>query len=186
MVLPAGGIRDAAGNGMVEYSFTFSTGSSVGGNLPPEVTSYSASTYPAMPGQSVTLTAAATDPDGDSVEYRFDFGDGSASTPWSSTPSAVHSYPEEGHYQTTVQVRDPSGSLSTRRLTVTVVVPPAGPRPSASGPLLCDETGRRLWTVNPDNDTLTAVDIDTLAVLFEVSTCDDPRSVAAASGARFG
>jgi hypothetical protein len=35
VVLADGGIRDAAGNGMVGYSFTFSTGGTVNGNLPP-------------------------------------------------------------------------------------------------------------------------------------------------------
>ena len=77
VVLPAGGIKDAAGNGIEGYAFTFSTGSDVGGNLPPEVTSLTASSYPVAPAANLTLTAAATDPDTDPIEYRFDFGDGS-------------------------------------------------------------------------------------------------------------
>ncbi len=48
---PAGGIRDAAGNGMQEYGFLFST------------------------GEAIQFTVSATDPEDDALEYRFDFGD---------------------------------------------------------------------------------------------------------------
>ncbi|MEM7353592.1 MAG: Ig-like domain-containing protein, partial [Acidobacteriota bacterium] len=177
VVLPAGGITDAVGNGMEAYSFTFSTGGSVGGNAPPTVDSFTASTYPVPPGQSFTLQAAATDPNGDPVEYRFDFGDGSPRTAWSSSGSAVYNYAVAGHYQTTVQVRDDAGALATDTLTVTAIDAPAGPLPTHSAPLVCDEVDRRIWTVNPDNDSLTAIDADSLASVLEVPVCGDPRSL---------
>jgi len=179
VVLPEGGIEDAAGNGMVGYSFTFSTGSSVGGNQPPTVDAFTASAYPSPPGQSLTLTAAATDPEGGAVEYRFDFGDGSPRTPWSATPSAGHLYPDPGHYRAVVQARDAAGAIASRRLTVTVLDPPAEPRPTRSSPIVCDAAGRRTWSVNPDNHTVTAV--DSPAVDFEVPACADPRSLALSS-----
>ncbi|MDY7095868.1 MAG: PKD domain-containing protein, partial [Acidobacteriota bacterium] len=178
VVLPAGGIKDAAGNGMEGYSFTFSTGSAVGGNQSPVVNGFTASVHPAAPGQSVTFAATASDPDMDSVEYRFDFGDGSPRTAWSSSASAAHVYATSGHFQATVQVRDPSGSLATATRTTTVLTVPAGPRPTQSAPVICDDGGRRVWTVNPDNDTVTAVNADSLAVLMEVPVCADPRSLA--------
>lgn len=178
VVLPAGGIRDAAGNGMVGYSFTFSTGGSVAGNGAPDIDSLTASSYPVSPGASVTLTASATDPESDPVEYRFDFGDGSPKTEWSSSPSVATNYPDPGHYRATVQARDPSGALASRTLTVTVLDPPAGPPPTRSSSLACDAAGRRAWAVNPDNDTVTAVHLDALTADFEVPACDDPRSVA--------
>lgn len=178
VVIPAGGIKDAAGNGIVGYSFTFSTGPALGGNGPPVVTGLVASAYPAAPGASVTLSATATDPDSDPLEYRFDFGDGSPKTAWSSTPAVAASYAAAGHYRASVQVRDPSGSIASDTTTVTVMTPPTGPRPTNSSPILCDQAGRRLWAVNPDNDTLTAIDADTLVKAIEVPVCDDPRSVA--------
>ncbi|MEM9593044.1 MAG: Ig-like domain-containing protein [Acidobacteriota bacterium] len=178
VIFPAGGIKDAAGNGMEGYSFTFSTGSTVGGNRPPEVGSLTASAYPAAPGAAVTLTAAATDPDGDSLEYRFDFGDGSPRTPWSSSTTAVHAYGDRGHYQATAQARDPSGSLASRAATVTVLTAPAGPFPTAGGQIACDASARRVWKVDPDNDSLAAIDADALSLEVEVAVCDDPRGVA--------
>ena len=179
--LPAGGIKDAAGNGMEGYSFTFSTGSSVGGNAPPVVDSFTASSHPVPPSQTVTLSATATDPESDPIEYRFDFGDGSPRTAWSAATSAPHAYSTSGHYQATVQVRDDSGSLASSALTLTVVDPPTGPLPTHSSPLVCDDVGRRIWTVNPDNGTLSAIHADTLATVFEVAACADPRSLGLSS-----
>ena len=178
VIFPEGGIQDAAGNGMVGYSFTFSTGSAVGGNLPPEIQSLSASAYPVSPGASVTLTVSATDPDLEALEYRFDAGDGSPKTPWSSSTSVAHSYADPGHYKATVQARDAAGSLASETTTVTVYTPPVGPRPTRSTPIWCDDPGRRVYRVNPDQNTLTALHADSLAVLFEVPVCEDPRSVA--------
>ncbi|MCB1032827.1 MAG: Ig-like domain-containing protein, partial [Acidobacteria bacterium] len=181
VVLPAGGIKDAAGNGIEGYSFSFSTGGSVGGNQAPEVQSFTVSHYPAAPGQQLTFTAAGSDPESLPLEYRFDFGDGSASTAWSSAPTALHAYASTGHFQATVQVRDPAGSLATAAAQVTVLTPPAGTRPTHSSGIV--RANRRIWSVNPDNDTLTAVHADTLVKEVEVPVCDDPRSVAvAASG----
>jgi len=178
VVLPAGGIEDVAGNGMEGYSFTFSTGAVVGGNQPPTISSFDATPYPAAPGSTVTLSASASDPDGDPVEYRFDLGDSTPKTAWSTSTSTTASYPDSGHYRTTVQVRDPSGSISTESRSVTVLVAPQGPQPTTSSQILCDEPNRRIWAVNPDNDTITAVSADGLSKEVEIPVCDDPRSVA--------
>ncbi|REJ86125.1 MAG: PKD domain-containing protein [Acidobacteria bacterium] len=178
VVLPAGGIQDAVGNGMVGYSFTFSTGSAVGGNGAPQVDSFTATPYPVDPQDDVSFSASASDPDDDPLEYRFDFGDGSPRTAWSPGTGALHSYDAPGHYRATVQARDPQGALATRAATVTVVAQPAGPLPTQSSQIACDDGGRRVYKVNPDNDTLAAVDADSLGVELEVPTCDGPRSVA--------
>lgn len=178
VLLPAGGIKDAAGNGMVGYSFTFSTGSTLAGNAPPDIYSLTVSHYPVAPGQSVTLTAVASDPDDDPLEYRFDFGDGSEKTPWASAAFVATSYAQPGHYRAAVQVRDTSGSIAGGTHTVTVTVPPSGPAPRNSSPIACAAAARRVYTVNPDNGTLAAIDADSAALLFEVAICDDPRSVA--------
>ncbi len=178
VVLPAGGIEDVAGNGMEAYSFTFSTGSTVAGNLTPVIDSFTASDYPATPGQNVTFTASVSDPDMESVEIRFDFGDGSPKTAWGAATMTNHSYADPGHYQAKIQTRDPSGVIATGTLTVTVISPPVGPRPTHSSQIVCDEANRRIWTVNPDNDIVTAIDADTLAKLFEVPVGKDPRSLA--------
>ncbi len=183
VVIPAGGIKDAAGNGISGYSFTFSTGTSINGNTPPEISSFTVSDYPVSPGNSATLSASATDADAgaDAIEYRFDLGDGSAKTAWSSTGSVAATYADPGHYRASVQVRDSAGSITSETQIVTVVVAPTGPPPTNSSPILCDDTSRRVWVVNPDNDSVTSIDADSLQLVLEFPVCDDPRSVAVSS-----
>jgi hypothetical protein len=87
----AGGIKDVAGNGILPYSFSFSTGSNVaGGNASPQISAFSASPSPTIPGTVVTLSAAATDADGDGLEYRFTFGENGAVREWDASPTAAH------------------------------------------------------------------------------------------------
>ena len=175
------GIEDAVGNPMVPYTFNFSTGSTVNGNLPPVPTSFDVSVYPVQPSASVTLNATATDPDLDPVEYRFDFADGRPKTNWSSTGSVTTSYSSPGHYRASVQVRDPSGALASRTTTVTVLVPPVGPAPSNSAPIYCDSTSSELWVVNPDNGTVSNLDAQSLTTNYETTVCEDPRNLTRSS-----
>jgi DNA-binding beta-propeller fold protein YncE len=172
-------LRDAAGNAMTEaYAFTFSTGASVGGNLPPEVTLFTAAPYPVAPNADAAFDAAATDPNpGDTLQFRFDFGDGTPKTAWGAASSTTHAYAAPGHYRATVQVRDGSNVVASRNAVVTVLAP-TGAAPGQSSSLACHAPSRRVFAVNPDADTLAEVDADTLAVVREITVCDDPRGVA--------
>ncbi len=171
-------IRDAAGNAMESYAFTFSTGASVVGNLPPAVTAFTLTPYPVAPGANATLSVSATDPDaGDTLQFRFDFGDGTPKTAWSASTNAQHAYVVAGHYRATAQVRDPSNVIASRSEVVTVLTPPAT-LPTHSSSIACHAPGRRVWTVNPDADTITEINADTLAIVREIAVCDDPRTLA--------
>lgn len=187
-----GGIKDVAGNGIVGYSFTFSTGNSVaGGNASPQISSFSAAPSPTIPGSEVTLTAAATDADvGDLLEYRFTFGEGSAVREWSPLATASHVYASAGHYGVKVQVRDvrTGTPLSVVSQTGTISVVPAPPvnRPRKSSPIALNESTRRVWVVNPDNDSVSLINADThtqlaemnLNTLLSIPDSVDPRNVA--------
>ena len=191
VLIPAGGIQDAAGNGIEGYSFTFSTGDAVGGgNGAPEIASFSASAAPAVPGQSITFSAVASDPENDPLQYRFSFGDGTPTTAWDSVTSVNHSFAASGHYPVKVQVRDvkPDGSHSvvTRTLTLSVAPIPTGPLPTHSSQLALHEPSRRLWSVDPDNGLLVRINADSraveqqinLAALLGVSGAVTPTGVA--------
>ncbi len=196
VVIPEGGIKDAVGNGIEAYSFTFSTGSSIeGGNQSPVISGFTVTEAPFEPGIPVTATAAATDPEGDPLEYRFTFGDGTPPTSWSAAGSAIHTYAATGHYDVKVQVRDrkPDGSTSTVTNIITVTVAPqlAGPFPTHSSPLALDASHRRVWAVNPDNDSITMIDADLHHVILEIDLTAhipresiDPRSVTVAGDGR--
>jgi hypothetical protein len=187
----AGGIKDVAGNGILPYSFSFSTGSSVaGGNASPQVSTFSASPSPTTPGTEVTFNAAATDADSDSLEYRFTFGEAGAVREWDGSSTASHTYATAGHFGVKVQVRDVRAgvALSTVSQTGTVSVVPAPPavRPAKSSPIALDAAGRRVWVVNPDNDSVSIIDADTQVRLAEIdfnlllglAGSIDPRGVA--------
>lgn len=175
VILPDGLIKDAAGNGMQGYSFTFSTGSSVdGGNEGPQISDYTTATQVINPGDTVNFSASATDPEGDSLEYRFTFGEpGSTSTNWSTSNTASHTYTQVGIYPVKVQVRDlkPDGSMSisTSTATVSVLNPVVTPLPVSSASIALDENSRKVWVANPDNDTVTRINADSETVEQEIN-----------------
>ena len=179
VIVVGGGIKDVADNGIEPYAFTFSTGGNVGGNRAPVVESFTVSAYPAATNQLLTFTASASDPDGQALEYRFDFGDSTPRTAWRATATVTYSYATNGHYPATVQVRDPAGLLATRALNVTVL---SGPAPGLgarhSGPIALHSASRQVWVVNPDNNTVQTIHADTLARGTERGVGADPRGVA--------
>lgn len=179
VVLTAGGVTDVAGNAMERYEFRFATGNSLSDdNQPPVVNQLQVSSYPAAVQQSVQFSVSASDPDGDALEYRFDFGDGSERTPWTGSNSASHAYNRQGHFRAQVQVRDTGDGTAVRTSVVTVINTPARAGSNNSSPIIVDTDGRRVWTVNPDNDSVTAVDADSLQVVLSVPVGADPRSLA--------
>ncbi len=187
----AGGIKDVSGNGILPYTFTFSTGLGVaGGNASPVIANFDASPSPAIPGSEVTLTATATDADLDDIEYRFVFGDGGAVRDWDPSPSASHVYADAGHYGVKVQVRDvrTGTPLSTVSETGTVTIAPNAPAtmPTHSSPIALDDVFHQLWVVNPDNNSVSIIDPDARTLTEEINLNTllglggsiDPRNVA--------
>ena len=185
VVVPEGGIKDAAGNGIEGLSFSFSTGSSVtGGNRAPDVDSFEVSPAPVSPGQAVDIVATGSDPENDPIEYRFNFGDGTPTTAWSGDNDHRHTYSEPGHFEVKVQIRDlkPDGTRSTVTETRTLAVArtPPGPVPTHSSSIAVDEAGRRVWVVNPDHGTIGRLDADTGALLGETGFGEGSRPVSVA------
>jgi hypothetical protein len=173
VIVVDGGIKDAAGNGIEGYSFTFATGDAVGGgNGSPDIAAFEISSSPIEPGQSVTLSATASDPESDPIEFRFSTGDGAPTSAWSTTPQLTHTFPSEGHFGVKVQVRDlkPDGTTSivTETRTLTVASLPQGPRPSHSSSIVVDESRRVVWSVNRDNSSVSRLDADTGQRLAEI------------------
>ena len=174
--LVAGGLRDVAGNAVAQRSFYFSTGTSLA--LAPQIDSVSVSPAPtaAAPlraGQSLAFSAVTRN----ATEYRWDFGDGQDSG-WSATLAANHVYATPGVHVAQLQVRNALGQVAsaTRRL---VVNPGAAAQaPAASGSMLVDAAGRRVWVLNPDHGSVAVFDADTRARLAVHALCADPRSLA--------
>jgi YVTN family beta-propeller protein len=181
-VLLTSAIQDAAGNAMEPYSFRFSTGGGLsGGNQPPQVTSIEMNPEFGAPASPVNFSWTGNDPDGGAIEYRIDFGDGSPRTDWSGALVAMHTYDEAGHYQVTVQARDALGSIAARSRTITIASPPAEPDSTWSSLLALDSAASRIYSANPDSNTVTAIDTESLTKIWEVSVAAHPRGVALAN-----
>jgi alpha-tubulin suppressor-like RCC1 family protein len=110
-------------------------------------------------GISMVFSAAAEDPDGDALSYRFDWGDGSISE-WGGA-SQTHVFTIAGTYSVTVQARDPYTAISpwSQPWAVEIVqanTPPHDPEKPA-GPESGDIDEHLSFTVSttdPDGDKL--------------------------------
>ncbi len=174
VVVPAGGLRDWSGNAVPS---TFKSRFSTGGELQAiDVTPRTSA--PVQPGRLVTFDVAAVSGPGP-FQYSWDFGDGTQRTPFSTYSPARHAYAAAGHYTVLVTVKN--GTITgTSSFIQTVHHPLTRLRPTRSGTIALDEAGSRLWCVNVDNDTVTAIDTQSLQRVFEVPVGRQPRTLAQA------
>src|SRR6202008_856034 len=75
-----------------------------------------------------SFTATASDPDGDTLTYDWDYGDGSAH---SATQNPTHAYATAGTYTAKVTVSDGKGGTKDDTLSITVVQPNRAPTVTA-------------------------------------------------------
>lgn len=180
-------ICDTTGPGDgIAYRSTFRT--TDGSNPLPRITSFSMNAEPPF-SQGQTVSFSFTAEDNNNLEYRLDFGDGDLKnrnrTEWtgsrrSITQSLANTFNKPGNFRATLQVREVGSltRLATSVLNFVVKVDEVGPRGTQSTQMALDEARRVLWTVNPDNDTVTLVSADSHAVLAETRVGLNPTSVA--------
>jgi hypothetical protein len=110
-------------------------------NAPPGVPSKPSGTTNAAAGSSYSYSTSATDPNGDSVKYTFDWGDGSTSVTdlvaSGTASSASHAWNGAGTYSVKAMATDSRGSSSVWSSPLTITVksnkPPSIPsKPSGS------------------------------------------------------
>jgi YVTN family beta-propeller protein len=119
--------------------------------------------------------------------YRWDFGDGSPATAFSASPLASHSFAAPGVYLVTFTVRMADGHTATRTFVQAVVAPATAQTPASSTPIAVEPRSggaTRVWTVNPDEDSVTVFDPASGARLAEVSVGRGPRTLALAPDGR--
>lgn len=112
---------------------------------------------PAQSG-TVTLNTGATAQDG--VTFQWDFGDGQSST--TSTAATTHTYSSPGLYTVQVSVISGGQVVGTRSFTQAVYGTTTSSQPSHSSSVRWEPGlggAGRVWVVNPDNDSVTSVDL---------------------------
>lgn len=90
------------------------------GNLPPTLSISASNTTPAA-NSSITLTATASDPNGDPLAYAWVFSDGTYST--NNSGVQTKSWSATGHYQVLCTASDMKGKRTTRSILITVGSP---------------------------------------------------------------
>ncbi|SFD72171.1 ThuA domain-containing protein [Streptomyces aidingensis] len=108
--------------GQLNVNWVEFTGRGVTENQRPEV-SVTADPVTGTAPLEVDFTAEATDPEGDSLEYAWTFGDGSTAT----GPAATHTYTQAGDYTARVTVTDARGARSSQSVAIDVSPPDALP-----------------------------------------------------------
>jgi YVTN family beta-propeller protein len=137
---------------------------------------------PAAAGSDVVFNASAT---GSGLEYAWNFGDGTPTTAYATSPSASHRYANPGLYTVTLSVRDSSGRVTTQAFVQAITTAATAVQPVASSNIALEARGGaspRLWVVNPDNDSVSVFDAVTNAKLAEITVGAGPRTLAVGAG----
>lgn len=175
IIVPANGIRDWTGNPTEkEFVSRFTTTAFINSPFECELIPHG----PALVGENIQLTANSSGGFG-AVQYSWDFDDGTPVTPFASSANTAHIYSQPGHYTIRVTAKD-SLRTSTGAAAQTIHYPVAAVPPVASSPIILDETLNRVWSVNPDHGTVTAIDAIGLSKQFERGVGREPRTLAQA------
>ncbi|MBB5039016.1 lectin-like domain-containing protein [Prosthecobacter dejongeii] len=166
------------------------------GNTPPINVSFSwtinstlvlqpLATSAVITGVSVNFIAQSSG--GANPRYRWDFGDGSPITAYSSATLALHPYSSPGRYLVSLTATDDTGIIATTSVYQVIHAPLTGKKPTHSTSIVFEDraTGNdRVWVVNPDSDTVAILDASTKTKLAETNVGKAPRSVAIAPDGR--
>jgi YVTN family beta-propeller protein len=158
-------------------SFTWT----VTGSVPPLAVTLAVPPTATQTGSVATFTASAV---GINTLFKWNFGDGSAETGYSSSPSATHSYSQPGLYYVTVTAIDDRGVESRLTVLQTIYLPGTVQKPTASSNLVLERPASgnaRLWVVNQDNDSVSVFDAVTRSRLAEIAVGAAPRTLAIAA-----
>jgi len=112
------------------------------------------------------------------VQYNWNFGDGGSDSGYSSSPSIRHQFAEPGRYEVSVTARDSTGDETRTSFTQLVHLPSADAAPMTSNGILELVDRNEVWTVNPDNQTVSVVDRNTLATVSEIVVTGSPVALA--------
>lgn len=136
-------------------------------------------------GAVKTFTAVSTG--GANPRFKWNFGDGTPETAFSSSASISHTFANPGRYTVVITATDDTGRIVTSTFFQAVHAPLTTKKPAVSSSIIFEDrvTGNdRVWLVNPDTDSVTVLDAVTRAKLAETSVGLAPRSLALAPDGR--
>ena len=150
-------------------------------NDPPALVLSPIVTLPHPVNANVDYTAVSSG--GLNPRFKWNFGDNSGETSYSSSPSISHSFAAPGRYIVTLISTDDTGLEHQMQFLQLVHAPLTTTRPAESMSIIYEaRTGNdRIWNVNPDNNTVTIYDTATATKVADISVGTSPRSLAIAA-----
>ncbi|MCW1886347.1 discoidin domain-containing protein [Luteolibacter flavescens] len=174
--LQGNGIRDYSGNAVPSDTivFRFSTGQAVS-----EYSTIVETAAPAVMGSTVNMHLAVNNIGGQSLEHSWDFGDGSPATTYSTAVDASHTYSTPGNHLVTVRTRMAGQTYATAVSNVQVIHRPIPAQaPARSSTIAMDAVNGKVWTVNPDNGSISGILTSDNTRAHEIPVGSDPKSLA--------
>ena len=142
---------------------------------------------PVSPAGS-TINYSTSSTGGLNVRYKWSWGDGTADSAYSSSPTASHAFAAPGRYQITITATDDTGRITTATFFQGIHAALTTRAPTASSSIVYEDrpagTNDRVWCVNPDNNSISVFDAVTRARLAEITAGASPRSLAIAPDGR--
>jgi len=125
-------------------------------------------------GEELSLDGGAS---ARATRYAWDFGDGESGA----GVVAEHAWVMPGHYTVVLTVTDADGRTDSAGVRVDVVWPLADPPPSVAKRIAGNAAWTEVYVALPDFDAVAVIDPATREVTWR-DVCEDPRTVATASG----
>ena len=135
---------------------------------------------PVTSGATASFTASAN---GSNTLFKWNFGDGTAETAYSASPTATHTYAQAGLYYVTVTAIDDRNVEQFQTVLQPIYLPTTAGKPGVSSNIAFVQpaTGNaRVWVVNQDNDSVAVFDAVTRSRLAEIAVGSAPRTLAVA------
>ncbi len=121
------------------------------------------------------------------AQYSWNFGDNTASTPFSLSPNVTHVYTKSGLYQVQLTAKLSDGKVINKNFVQAVSTGKTSNTPTHSSPIVVETrsgNSARIWTVNPDNDSVSVIDANSKAVVATINVGASPRTIAIAPDGR--
>ena len=132
---------------------------------------------PSVVGEAHAFTARVSGGSGN-ITYEWQFGESADVQPGPAQTS--HAFTAPGLYSIQVFATDATGDSASAFFRHLVHYPLTATRPTSSTSIVYDAVRNRVFSVNQDNDTITAIDPETLTKLGELPVYRRPESLALA------
>jgi hypothetical protein len=117
---------------------------------------------------------------GDNVDYKWNFGDGSAETIYSDSTVGSHKFLAAGNYTVTLTVKDEQGNTASSQFIQAIYKPHTKGKPTASTAIVYTNNrgAGAVWNVNPDNNSVSGFNASTYSKLTEITVGKKPSALA--------